>query len=289
MRVFLVPEEKLGFYKNVLPPELYKKNPVLIAASESNRAGDEKSCGVLALLEYDSSWEIEYIYVDKSYRMKGVGSAMVALAKDLSRATVSAGLFVSYVRHKDDKGLDEFFEKCGLAVSSESRLLSVSFMDIQSDGVLENSIKPPAVIRPLSKVSERDYALLGDLIEADGDASAVKSDDVYLKLSDRREYHSGISYVYFDADATPCGCVLLSARRQGIVVDYLYVKKSITPVLRMRIVMSMLREAVYSALDEVELGTSIYINAVNPEAERILNMIVGGAVREYGASVERVG
>ena len=289
MRVFLVPEEKNHLYKAVLPRELYDSDPVLISAAESNKAGDEKICGVLALMDYDNSWEIEYIYVEKAYRRRGAGTAMVRLAGEVALATVSDGLFVSYIRHKNEKALDDFFEGCGLMVSSESKLLAISLMDIPDEGILINTVKPPAKLLPLKQVSEREYAALAVQIRSDGEDSALKSDDLYMDIAGRRAYHPELSYVYYDRDGAPSGCVLISQKRHGLVVEYLYVKRGVAPALRMKAVISMLREAVYRASDELELGTAIYVNAVNPEAERILKMVSGDAVREYGVAVERIG
>lgn len=286
MRVFLVPEEKNHLYMDVLPRELYEQNPVLLSASESNEAGDEKICAVLALGDRDNTLEILYIYVEEEYRRKGIGKAMISFIREISLAFPSDGIYASYVRKQSDE-LDLFFKNCGFSNNDRSKILSVPFMDIHDDGMLINMVEEPAKICPLEKVSARDYDILRKQILRDGDSADPDQKEVYIQIGGRSIYHPKISRVYYDKKSRPSGCVLCSERKQGVLVDYLYVRSSISVTVRMKIVLSMLYDVLRCAEDELELGRNIFINAANPEAERIFRMVVGnGTVRDYGTLME---
>ena len=283
----MIPPRKNTLYKEALPPEIYEREPLLIGAAETDGKGQEKACGILALTDEEDFWDLSYIYVEKPCRRQGVGRGMLYLAEDILRASLSEGLYVTYLR-RTDADLDAFFTACGFLKTEENKILCVTFMDIKDTGVLSRLAEPSAKICPLSVVSRGDFETLRQQIASDAAESETISDNVYLSLRNRRIYHNELSRVYYDKGGHPSGCVLCSERKQGLVIDYLYVKRSISPGNRMKAVMSMLFEVWNCANDELELGRRIFIHAANPEAERIFRLVAGDAVKDYGRYVEWV-
>lgn len=291
MQIYIVSEEQYEIYSKALPDDIGEKllddELILIGAVDEE---DNSICGALACDVTGSEWEIVYIYVKEDRRREEIASSMLILLDVTAMGLLAERVIVTYTKREDkDIDLDYFFEAMLCDISSKNEVYKVEVKTLGEKLLKMVKSSSNTSVVPLSSVSGRRWNMLRNRIVEKGSNYTDPEDEtsqIYMDPVDMDLYDKDCSFLYIDKDDTSAGCILISKKEQGVLLDYLCMLEE--GVSAQKALMHLFVSAFKAVEDKFGEDTQLFANTQNKTSKELLSKIADGAEELYAMSIERI-
>ncbi len=291
MNIYMVSDEDRAELLSMLPADVAEEDPVLLCAAR-NEEGEVRPMGVLAATIISNTWHLSYVAVEKEFRRQGIGRALVSSLIDMARGALADGISLEYHLDPDaDCAADLFFDALGFREILRSNVYCIPILSI-GEG-LKSSVKkrPKGHFSSLAEIPARRWEELRRKLIVSGEAYSASPDTpvfeqrVFIDPGQRGLYDEEISSVLLTDSGSVGGCILISRRDEGIVVDYLCSMTNETESVKG--LAGILCISYVKALKKYGDDCLIFVNTQNTMSKQLFLKLAGGNEKLYGVAVER--
>lgn len=291
MDIFLVSDENRREILSVLPDDAAGEDPVLLCAA-MDEDGEKRPVGVLAATITGNSWYISYIAVEREHRREGIGRALLSSLVNMARGALADEISLEYnLDPNADSEIDLFFDAMGFKEVLRSNVYSIPILCFGEE--LKKSVKkiPKGNFSSLAEIPGRLWEEMRRRLIAAGESYSPGSDipvfeqRVFIDPGKRGLYDKEVSSVFLTDSGSIGGCMLISGRDGGIVVNYLCSMLNDTESLKGMVGLFFI--SYEKALQKYGKDCKIFVNTQNTMSKRLFLKFTGGKEELYGVAVER--
>ncbi len=236
MLATLITDDNKDVFLKDFQDKIIEKCGLVIGVKEEE---SDTACGVLACeIFQEKNIIMRHIYVDKKYRGRGAGRAMISFLLDYAKNAGIMSIFARVIllnEEGDVKAVRVLLNNCGFDEMSLGRIFSMRLSDIKQ----EKRKKGPLIL-PLGTVGEKEWEKLINL-------------DAYTE--NREEYSSDYSILSFDRKKDCDGAVLVKNIGDIPMIDQIITGKDDGT--------DMKKALIDCAIDEIKIkfrgGDKIYV------------------------------
>lgn len=270
MQTTFINRENLAAFGGLITEERFMKCPVCLGVYDEET---DMACGALAAAPNGKFMEIEYIYVPEKFRNRGAGHALIAHMHEIAAA---CGIDVSAIGFSDSE--EEAVLRDFIRGEGFEEMEPTPIYRIESDklsGVPEQVRLPENVkIITMKMATGADKNSLKAALDA---CAATDAAVPALYLPER--YDENLSFLK-KTGRNCTGCILVSRHENGLLIDYLSVFESSSPLE----VLGLISECLKAVREAFPEGCDITINAIVPETEKLIRKIGGTAAECIGSA-----
>lgn len=288
--VFYVADEEKPFFAPMLPEEVMEKAELIIGCVLEDEEEKIYPGGVLAVSGFDEGFvEIDFLYVPKAERRKGIGREMVGCLKALMmNPELGIEMFLcSYVQKKETASLDAFFTAMGFEEDEGAEVYAFPLGAIKDKSYVNVSVSD-GVIRTLEELPGHYFEqFAGEILrrfQSEREEKGEAEEKKYIPLENRSYYNPDYSFLYLDTEMRPLGCILVSGQKWGYTVEYLCSLKEDGGQTAIALIAALLNKA--NAKERAD--TLINLSTVEKSAARLVKKLCEKQLRMIGVAVTRI-
>ena len=223
--IYATDEERI-FFAPMLPEDVREAAELVIGCVLDGEADTVIPGGVLAASGFEEGFvKIDFLYVPKRERRKGIGREMMSHLKSLllNPEFGIESFQCAYVKNEHTEDLDAFLTAMGFEMDKGAETFGflLGDLDIPKDRF---QIKG-GLIQELGALPARYFNQLADELRKRYE-SGEEGKAVYIPLEDRSYYDPDYSFLYIDENSVCQGCALVSRQVWGFMLEYVCCLKS---------------------------------------------------------------
>lgn len=272
MEITVVRKENQEAFENLMPGIFWEKEYFILGAIEENTA-----CGVIAVHQENTIFNIQYIYVAEEFRRRGIGTALL---ESLHIVAKQCGMDVAYCQFAENTDTEPFVKylKKNLFNRDEkdSTIYKVLFKDLSTKLLDREPRVSDGDLLPLSEVASGVWKGFKYRLEQ----LSVAEDNI-PEIEKKIVYDQEVSFLLV-RNGEPEGCILIKRQEDDYVLACFCVLGHINPLDMMG-----LFQASYQVMkDSCNQDTKITINALTETTKKMVLDLTDGKAKQVGTAAD---
>ncbi|MBE5926377.1 MAG: GNAT family N-acetyltransferase [Lachnospiraceae bacterium] len=267
MDITIVRNENQEAFENLMPSMFWEKADFVLGAVDENTA-----CGIIAVCEEDTLFNIQYIFVAEEFRRRGIATALIEGIHLMAKECKIDVTYCQYAENADTESLTNCFKK-NLFDRDEnsSHIYKVLFKDLSVKLLDGKSRMPEDDIWPLAEVTSVVWKSFTYKL------NQLAEEDTIPEIEKKANYDQDASFLLMHK-GEPVGCILLKKYEESYILSCFCVFGNVSPMEKMR-----LFQASYQIMKErCSQDTEITVNALTETTKKMVLSLTDGKAKQVG-------
>lgn len=274
MKACIVEENNRAFLSEIMSETMLDRTDFVVVAVEENSV-----CGSAAIRLDETFFQVEYFYVDPSFRNRGAASSMLGL---IHRIAMECGVDATVFTYRKDEDTEELYDM----------LLVKHFEDFELYDHLWSMRLSELQIPKLQRKQGTTFLELGKALSSQ--KNSMKSDYYAINnkgmlknsqavLKDFDDYLQDISMFEIEKEKV-IGAILFEELDDALLLSLLYTKENTDPVK----LLELLSAAYQNIRKKYPEDTELYMNSLDHHADALIQKLTEQQAEEKGMIVTQV-